>query len=73
MLNFLSEDQLAQKTEYEINLSDMDDIIHTLVRRVTYLEGSVRNLESENFKLREELNKTINFSNTEKNIFHSKK
>jgi len=69
MLRFLSDEDLSQKTEYNINLEDIGDIIHTLVRKVAFLENINRNLEAEVYKLKDELNKTINFNNTAKDYF----
>ena len=69
MLRFITDEELSQKTEYSINLEDIGDVIHTLVRKMAYLESMNRNLESEVYKLKEELDKTINFNNTAKDYF----
>lgn len=69
MLRFISDDELSQRTEYNINLEDVGDIIHTLVRKVAFLENMNRRLDAEVHTLRDELNKTINFNNTAKDYF----
>ena len=69
MLRFIAGSELSQKTEYNINLDDISDIIHTLVRKVAWLENMNRTLDAEVHTLRDELNKTINFNNTAKNYF----
>lgn len=69
MLSFITDSELSQKTEYNINLEDIGDIIHTLVRKVAWLENMNRNLDAEVHILRDELNKTINFNNTAKDYF----
>ena len=69
MLRFLSDEELSQKTEYNINLEDISDVLYTLVRKVNFLENINRNLEAEVYSLKDELNKTINFDNTAKGYF----
>ncbi len=69
MLRFISDEELSQKTAYNINLEDVGDIIHTLVRKVSWLENMNRTLDAEVHILRDELNKTINFNNTAKDYF----
>lgn len=69
MLRFITDSELSQKTEYNINLEDIGDIIHTLVRKVSWLENMNRTLDAEVHILRDELNKTINFNNTAKDYF----
>lgn len=69
MLRFITDEELSQKTLYSINLEDIGDVIHTLVRKMAYLESMNRNLESEVYKLKEELDKTINFNSTAKDYF----
>lgn len=69
MLRFITDSELSQKTEYNINLEDIGDIIHTLVRKVAWLENMNRSLDAEVHILRDELNKTINFNNTAKDYF----
>ena len=69
MLRFISDEELSQKTAYNINLEDVGDIIHTLVRKVAWLENMNRTLDAEVHTLRDELNKTINFNNTAKDYF----
>ena len=71
MLRFLSDEELSQKTEYNINLEDISDVLYTLVRKVNFLENINRNLEAEVYSLKDELNKTINFDNTAKGYFSS--
>lgn len=69
MPRFITDSELSQKTEYNINLGDIGDIIHTLVRKVTWLENMNRSLDAEVHILRDEINKTINFNNTAKDYF----
>ena len=69
MLRLITDSELSQKTEYNINLEDIGDIIHTLVRKVAWLENMNRSLDAEVHILRDELNKTINFNNTAKDYF----
>ena len=73
MLRFITDSELSQKTEYNINFDDIGDIIHTLVRKVAFLENMNRRLDAEVHTLRDELNKTINFDNTAKGYFSGEK
>lgn len=69
MNNYLSDEDLNQKTSYEITIRDLSDIIYTLNQKMHYLESMNMDLTRRVSELEAELAKTISFNNKANNYF----
>ena len=71
MNNYLSDEDLNQKTSYDISIRDLSDIIYTLNQKVHYLESINMDLTRRVSELEVELAKTVAFNNKANNYFTS--
>jgi len=69
MNNYLSDEDLNQKTSYDISIRDLSDIIYTLNQKVHYLESINMDLTRRVSDLEVELAKTVAFNNKANNYF----